>query len=283
MFYPLVEKTLSKIYRKEKLPEGIKAYILEDFSKTTPGFEPKKKYEFVPDYDVSNEIEFIPGGFDFDYEGGLSRSEILDKSKGEAERILNKANEQASEIQKEAETKGFEQGKKEGFEAGTKGAGLLIDSFTKLVEEISRVRKDFYKNCEEEMIHLAVNVAKTVIGTEINSDPKLVQSVIKKAVLQLQNREEMTIAVNPDDLAEAEKFRSKLSLLIKDIDKVTFKSDHLIARGGCVVETNIGSIDARIETQLESIQETFLHTMNEANSEKNITQQEDTDNKDAEN
>jgi len=256
---------LSKIFKKENPPENTRDYLLNDFTADvdTPKeirdtlFSQEKFGSGAPD-------EFIAGGFDFAYEGGLRKEEILSKSLDEAEELLRNARAEVAAIEAKAEADGFEKGRKSGYETGLREIEPLVNTFRELIRELTEVRGKFYENSEEEMIHLVISVARTILGIEIQENPVLLRTVIRKAVLTLKARENINIRVNPEDMAEAEEFKPELRKDIQSSDNVTFRADPLITRGGCMVETNIGSIDARIETQLEAIRESFIKTMQES-------------------
>lgn len=254
---------MSKIIRRREDARGVREYTLRDITAEASG--PRRAAEFRPDVpEEERGAEFIPGGFDFDYEGGLRRDEILKRSMDEAEEILTKAKKEAESVIETARKKGYDEGFKEGYGAGVKEAAPLIETFSVLVRELMGIREDFYRIAEEEMIHLVVNVAREIIGEGLERDPALVRNVIRNAVKQLKSREELTIKVNPRDLEEAERYRPELARDVEDIDKVTFRGDPLITRGGAMVESNIGSIDARLETQLEAVREAFTRALEES-------------------
>ncbi|MBI5815798.1 MAG: hypothetical protein HZB29_09340 [Nitrospinae bacterium] len=260
---------MSKIFKKDEDLSHVREFKLAEFSRVaapaSPAAPAKGKGEFVRDFESQRgSSEFIPGGFDFDYQGGLRRDEILRRSMDEAEEIIRNANSNADGIRSAAREDGYQKGHADGYTAGLTEAKPVMDSFVNLVRELTEARGKFYAGAEEEMIHLTINIARTVIGAEITKDPSLVQKVILKAVQRLQSREEMIIRVNPKDLAEAEKSLPELRREVEDIEKVSFKGDALITRGGCMVETNIGSIDARLETQLEAVRESFLGALEES-------------------
>jgi flagellar assembly protein FliH len=54
--------------------------------------------------------------------------------------------------------------------------------------------------------------------------------------------------------------------MIADVNNVTFKGEKAIQSGGCMIETELGEIDARIEKQLEAIKESFLNNMEKEKS-----------------
>lgn len=255
---------MSKIWRAQETSD-VEVFSFADFTAHVMAEEEgrAKVIEFVPDLELVAGSEFIPGGFDFEYEGGLRRDEIINRTLDEAETILVKAREEANAIKAGAKGEGFESGYNEGYEVGLKEATAVMDSFVALTKELINIRDQYYGKSEEEMIHLVIKVVQAVINVEVDRDTEVIRGIIRKAVANVQNKEYMIIKVNPKDLAEAEKYRPQMGKEFEGIDKVEFKSDPMITRGGCIVETNIGSIDARLEMQLEAMRETFLETLEE--------------------
>ena len=63
--------------------------------------------------------------------------------------------------------------------------------------------------------------------------------------------------MSPSDLQFIKETRSQLSSMIENIDHVTFEAAENIQSGGCIIETDLGEIDARIEKQLQAVEESF--------------------------
>lgn len=261
---------MSRIYHRQGAAHLIREFTFEEVEAGAPAQKQKKAAnQFVADtWGTGRARDFVPGGFDFDYEGGLRRDEILRRSTDEAERIVSQAKTEAGDIREKARAEGYEAGRKAGYQAGLDEAKPVIDSFQALAGELARVRAEYYQNAEREMIDLVVAVARTVIGLEAERAPELVRKVILKAVEQLRSREQLIIRVNTDDLVEAQKAVPQLTRMVEDIERVSFRGDPSVTRGGCMVETNIGMIDARIETQLEAIRENFYTAQDEERARK---------------
>jgi flagellar assembly protein FliH len=259
---------LSRLYSAKEAEGTTREFKFSDFAApdiTAPG---KSGPAFVPDRVATPErAEFIAGGFDFDYKGGMRREEILRRTIDEAEEIRATAIAEAVSIREKARSQGHAEGHAAGYAEGLNKAAPVIDSFTSLVRALTSARDEFYSNSENEMVELVINVAEMALGDQIEKNPGLIRHVIKSAVLKLQSREQMTIRVNPKDIAEAEKVRQDISKEVEDIEKVSFKGDPLVSRGGCVLETNMGSIDARVETQLEAMRESLLAAVEESKIE----------------
>lgn len=259
---------MSKVYSAKEAQGATREFKFADLAAPEGAGPGKGKSAFVPDRAPPGErAEFIAGGFDFDYKGGMRRDEILRRTLDEAEEIRAKALAEAGSIRENARSQGYSEGHAAGYTEGIKKAAPVMDAFKSLVRDMTSARDEFYSNSENEMVELVINVAEMALGDQIEKNPGLIRHVIKNAVMKLQSREQMTIRVNPMDLAEAEKVRPEISKEVEDIEKVSFKGDPLVSRGGCVLETNMGSIDARVETQLEAMRESFLAAVEESKIE----------------
>ncbi|VAX17643.1 hypothetical protein MNBD_NITROSPINAE04-1773 [hydrothermal vent metagenome] len=254
------------------MPENMRLFNFSEIETSEKQSKEEKKFS-ADDYGSKN-AEFIPGGFDFDYEDGFRRDEILSRSFDEATKIVEEAHDEAKKIRTLAETEGHKEGYEKGYSDGLEKARPVTESFTTAIEEITRVRSEYYAQAEKEMIDLVISIANIVIGLEVDKDPSLARNVVLKAIDELRAKEEMTIRINPEDIAEAQKVIPELSDKVEDIEKVSFKADPLIARGGCLVETNIGMIDARLEIQLESLRKRLRQTLDESQAQK-IAKRED--------
>lgn len=255
---------MSKLYDKKNMPENIRPF---DFLEMEIP-EKQRKKEFTADSYGKSKAEFIPGGFEFDFEGGLRRDEIMSRSFDEANEIVQKARDTAIQIKEEAKSEGHKQGYEEGYQEGLEKARPVAQSLKAVVDDVTKVRSEFYAQAEKEMIDLVISIANIVIGLEVDRDPSLVKNVVLKAIDELRAKEEMTIKINPEDAAEAKKVLPTLSDEVEDIEKVSFKADPQIARGGCQVETNIGMIDARLEVQLESLRARLHRALDENETRK---------------
>ena len=72
------------------------------------------------------------------------------------------------------------------------------------------------------------------------------------------DKDSVIVKVNPDDLELINSISDDSSLSLKDFKRLEFKEDGHVERGGCIVETNSGTIDARLSVQLEEIESELL-------------------------
>jgi len=202
------------------------------------------------------------GEFTFDQEtlGNFAPGNISRSREGARELLaeaLEKARQEAHSIKAQAEEEGRAAGHAEGFAEGQQAAREqflpLVESFEKITRELAAYRRDMHRKVEREMVGMVVALAKKVIRFEMATREGSIQEMIRLAAQSVLDREYMTIKVNPEDLAHAEKFRPELSHLYPEIQKIVLEAQSGIARGGCVIETNFGAVDARIEKLEEGL------------------------------
>ena len=111
----------------------------------------------------------------------------------------------------------------------------------------------------EDPLQLAVEVAEAVIGEALTrSSKELLDHNLKRCLDILGGSGKVIVRINPSDYEFAES--ELLARLGKESDRfaVEFEPDPLISPGGCFVETEGGAIDARVESQVEQLKNSFL-------------------------
>ena len=106
-------------------------------------------------------------------------------------------------------------------------------------------------------MELALAIARQVICREIEMDKEVVVGVAREALAKVEDPAEIKIKMNPADLQFINDAKIQFSELIGDIDNVTLEAEDNIQSGGCVIQTNLGEIDARIEKQIQAVEESF--------------------------
>ena len=168
--------------------------------------------------------------------------------------------DQLASIEREAYEKGFAQGEKDGLELGQAKADKLIHNLEILLEEIGHLKTRLGKQYEKEILDLVFTVAKKVIQTQLLFDESAVRDTIRSALALTAERRNIVLKINPEDFEYVEKIRPDLFTEQPNLKSLTVTADTAIGRGGCVLETPSGDVDATIETQLGRI----YQSLNEA-------------------
>ena len=160
-------------------------------------------------------------------------------------------------IKENAFQKGFAEGQRVGFESGTKKVDPVINSLRQALGQLQNIRQEIHQEIEKEVVRLALAIAKKSVCHEIKITQETVVCVAREALSRLENPGKIKIKLNPEDLQFINDTKSQLSHFLHNVDNIRFEAADSIQSGGCLIETDRGDIDARIEKQFQAIEETF--------------------------
>lgn len=113
------------------------------------------------------------------------------------------------------------------------------------------------QECEMTMIALALEAAQRLVaGLTLSSE--LVEATVREAIAQANDTTELDVLVNADDLKLLEHAQSPLLAAGTGPEKIRVAAAPDITRGGCIVHTRFGTVDARRETKLENLRQSLL-------------------------
>ena len=149
---------------------------------------------------------------------------------------------------REAFTKGYAQGERAGLEAGGKRAEAMLRRVAQTIEELGGLRQTLIQETEREMVQLALTLARRVVHREVSLDPELAAALAHVALERLGTNTPATIRLNPEDYTVVTRDGARWGG-----QTVTVVPDPSISRGGCLVESAFGSVDATIERQFDEL------------------------------
>lgn len=195
------------------------------------------------------------------------KEQIIDRAKVEAARIIKEAENQAKtkleETKRLAEDEGRRVGQEAGYEEGREERMQVLKKIEGILNSAKERHDEILKSAELEIVDLAVLVAEKIIRQEVKGDRGVVVATVKDALKRLMGKEEITIRINMEDLEIVKAHKDEFLSQTKGLRMITFKEDSSIERGGCRIETDFGSVDATISTQLEEIRDGLLQTAKE--------------------
>lgn len=167
-------------------------------------------------------------------------------------------------IEQEAYSRGFQDGEKAGMEAEVGKVTPVICNFNQALQKLELVKKDLYVSAEERTIELALAIAKKIVGLEISVNKDAVMRIVRQAIQKVVDKEDIRIRVNPEDFEFVREAKDQLADLVENLNQITVVADETIAFGGCIVESKMGDVDARIEKQFQFIDDLFRSELNKA-------------------
>lgn len=147
----------------------------------------------------------------------------------------------------------YQRGLQDGKSLAERGLLNVFKSLRTATEGLQQARDKLLRESEEDLLQLALAIARKVIGREVREDRKIVLNLIKMALATLSSQDELLIRVHPDDYAL---LTTSLSGTVRhELAAINFtlKPDVTIEIGSCQIEAERGTVDAGFEAQLDEI------------------------------
>ena len=185
-------------------------------------------------------------------------NDIVAKAKLEAEQILAEAHSQSSSVVQEAKQKGYEEGHAEGYESGVAEVNRLVDRMHKIVEAVMQRREEILKDTESQIVELVILMARKVIKVLSENQKNVVMANTLAALKKVKTRGTVTLRVNLEDVNLTTAHVDEFIQHVENVQGITVLEDSTVEKGGCIVETDFGSIDARISSQLGELENKII-------------------------
>ena len=190
---------------------------------------------------------------------------MSEQAKVDASRIIQDANAEKERIQSESESikdaaykegyaKGYDEGFEKSFADGNNDLTKLNEKLKKILAETINKRNEIIDTAEAQLIEVAILIAKRVVKMLTEKDKGIVIRNIQEALRRIKGRTKITIRVNIDALEISARHKDEFYQMLDKIEGVTVLEDPNVDVGGCMIETDFGDIDARINTQLNEIE-----------------------------
>jgi len=177
------------------------------------------------------------------YEASREAEQILIRARREAEVILAEAGGQAEAAREAARQQGYQEG---------------LSHWNQALADALAARENLLLDGQQEVVRLAVRVAEKIIGEQIRADPGTVVSIVREALKSVGRERSLTIQVNPQHVEEVRSRMERLQEALGTGRQIQVQPSPAVSIGGCVVESELGVIDARLETQLQCLEEVML-------------------------
>ncbi len=246
---------MSKIWRELEADAYVRVSMrnLEDLSAEEPGiFEPLTQTDLGAP--VAKASKVASGS-----EKGGSPSTSASIAAGSAS-AAQVASDDVAVIEERGYQRGLAAGKKQAedkFEQVTK-------ALTQATQKLSTQSESIMQRSAEDMLHLVMAIARRIIQVEISEHKETIVRIVQQAINAAVQAEEFHVKVNPEDLQELNEHKPLFLASLSGLSNIEFVSDGSITRGGCILESPSGRVDATLETQLDEIfahlKETMVHS-----------------------
>ena len=235
------------------------------------GNAPTSTFDYKP-RDLKTGVSQVARSF-VDTDAGVSPdfiiSELVSKQAGinqlEADNQRDKINQQVLERLKEVQEKAYQEGYELGLIEGTEKAFqeakqhfterlVAIESMLKRMETLkTRLAMDN----EAELIRLVFLIAKKISLANLEDDREAVRKILIDVLGEAQTDEKVMVRLSAEDLFFIESLQEKAGQKIESLERVKFIPDETIKPGGCLIETEYGTVDATIDERVERTWQTL--------------------------
>jgi len=161
--------------------------------------------------------------------------------------VLAEARADAEQIRRQALEEGYAAGRHEALEA----LAPALSALGTATEEVRAAQAEAAPELERRAVELGMALASKVLAGALSVQPERVLDSVQGALRGIVERERVIVMVNPEDLEIVQGAAEELKATLGGIDHCVIEAERRVGRGGCIVRTPVGDVDARIETKLE--------------------------------
>ena len=177
------------------------------------------------------------------YEATRDARDVVTVAQERARQIIEEAERQRDAMREQARQEGIEQG---------------LTEWIRILAQTRQRSEDLVKGWEDTMLRLSIRVAEKIVGEQLRLHPDTIVGIVREVLKSIRPGKHLSIQVNQ---AEAPQVRARIDRLKEalgsstEIEIVTSAS---VPPGGCVIESELGIIDARLETQLKCLEDALV-------------------------
>jgi len=174
------------------------------------------------------------------------------------DQLIKEATEKVKVIEKEAYDSGYKDGLEKGFESGKGEVERLIEKIHQVLNTAIEKRNAIIEESETQLVDLVLLISKKVIKVISENQKNVVINNVIQALRKLKTRGEVVVRVNLDDVKLTTEHIKDFMKMVDNVRSITVLEDSTVDKGGAIIETDFGEIDARISSQLNEIKDKIL-------------------------
>ncbi|MCB9654206.1 MAG: type III secretion system stator protein SctL [Deltaproteobacteria bacterium] len=164
---------------------------------------------------------------------------IIGEAEERAQRILDDAEEQADQTRQ----RGYEEGREE-------GRAEFTQQITKALLGLDRLAQAL----EPSYVRLVRTCVSEIIGEALKMTDDAIVEIVRRALRDTRQQREVIVRVNPDDVEMLRRNERRLLEMLARANTIDIREDPTVDRGGCIVVTELGTIDATLDKQLDALE-----------------------------
>lgn len=163
--------------------------------------------------------------------------------------VLEAARAEAGALRAQAVADGYAEGLRAGREEASASLVPALDALRAALDEALAARDALVDSAESRAVALSLSIAEKVVAGALEVSPERVLDVVRGALRGVLDGERVVVCVHPDDVEVVRAAGHELA-----DSQIEIYGERRVARGGALVRTAVGEIDAQIETKLTAVQ-----------------------------
>ena len=184
---------------------------------------------------------------------------VTENQEAEQERknLLSSTEEKVEEIKRKAYQEGFESGLQQGMQQRYDEAEPLVLQVNSVLEQLNSLRQVVRFQAEEELVKLALGIAKNVVAEELKLNKSVIQNIVQAALHETEVQGKIYLHLHPDDYKFLLNSKSDLESYLNDEQKLVLRQNPEMKPGSIYVESDEEIISRSIEGQFDKLEETL--------------------------
>jgi type III secretion protein L len=168
-----------------------------------------------------------------------------------AQKALEAASEQADQIVREAQTQAEEM-KRHGYQEGLDAAKL--EAAERLVDNVAQ-QVEFFSRLESRMVDLVMDAVQTVVHGY--DERERVWITVRNVLAVARSQTQVTLRVAPGAVSDLREGIDTLRAEFQGIGVIDIVADARLSGDACVLETEVGVVEASLAIQLKALRRAF--------------------------
>ena len=187
--------------------------------------------------------------------GARGKPNKIEEARIEAEEIVKKAKAFKEAIEMQAYNEGIEKGLAEGRKMAIKKIEPLFDTFHKAIDELSCMRQSIIENHQDQLLEIIFLITEKIIHRSIELTPEVILDTVRAASSHLMGTDDIRLRLHPSDFEYIREIENILDKKLSGKKQIHVIEDTSIDRGGIIIDTEFGEIDATIRSQIDHMKD----------------------------
>lgn len=161
----------------------------------------------------------------------------------------------AAQKEQQAWSNGHEAGMAEARAAFEHQVAKLREEFPKALHAFAVERDTYFQRVEEQVVRLTLAIARKILHREAQVDPLLLTGILRVALEKIGSNTNTRLRAHPSDIKA---WRDYFTQAHENFPSPELIGDPEIQSGRCILETELGTTEIGLETQLKEIEQGFL-------------------------